>query len=326
MSCAALTEDQLAVVKDRTATQFVGDPDEVADGLAALQRVTGADELVVTSVTHRHEDRLRSHELLAGRWGITRLTGLRGQLPDRPAPHVAVAGDEHVGLQQRERAEAAHAVGLVVVEHPVQQLRAAPGRRRVPGHQRVAADQHAVHQVRAVPTGVAGRGNGDRTARQRRGHVRGERLRGRDAGVDEGALAGDLGRPHQPARLPGVHRHVDRRRLLEILALGVADLVGVAVHRGAVLGGEPDRRAEMVDVGVRQQDCVHIVGVEAELAQRRQHVGALAGKAGVDEQHAVAVGDQRPVHQVGLGEVDDVGDLTSSLTRRCHARESRAEE
>lgn len=69
--CAPLTEDQLAVVKDRTATQFVGDPDEVADGLAALQRVSGADELVVTSITHRHEDRLRSHELLAGRWGIT---------------------------------------------------------------------------------------------------------------------------------------------------------------------------------------------------------------------------------------------------------------
>lgn len=66
-----LTDEQLAVVKDRTATQFVGDPDEVAERLAALQRVTGADELVITSVTHRHEDRLRSHELLARGWGIT---------------------------------------------------------------------------------------------------------------------------------------------------------------------------------------------------------------------------------------------------------------
>jgi hypothetical protein len=35
-----------------------------------LQRVTKADELVVTSVTHRHADRLRSHELLAKRWGL----------------------------------------------------------------------------------------------------------------------------------------------------------------------------------------------------------------------------------------------------------------
>ena len=65
-----LTDDQLALVKDRTATQFVGDPDEVADKLETLQRVTAADELVVTSVTHRHADRLRSHELIAKRWGI----------------------------------------------------------------------------------------------------------------------------------------------------------------------------------------------------------------------------------------------------------------
>ena len=52
------------------ATQFVGDPDEVADRLEALQRVTDADELVITSVTHRHADRLRSHELIAKRWGL----------------------------------------------------------------------------------------------------------------------------------------------------------------------------------------------------------------------------------------------------------------
>jgi alkanesulfonate monooxygenase SsuD/methylene tetrahydromethanopterin reductase-like flavin-dependent oxidoreductase (luciferase family) len=65
-----LTEEHLAVVKDRTATQFVGDADTVADKLETLQRVTAADELVVTSVTHRHDDRLRSHELIAKRWGI----------------------------------------------------------------------------------------------------------------------------------------------------------------------------------------------------------------------------------------------------------------
>jgi alkanesulfonate monooxygenase SsuD/methylene tetrahydromethanopterin reductase-like flavin-dependent oxidoreductase (luciferase family) len=66
-----LTVDQLAVVKDRTATQFVGDPDEVADKLETLQRVTAADELVITSVTHRHADRLRSHELIAKAWGLS---------------------------------------------------------------------------------------------------------------------------------------------------------------------------------------------------------------------------------------------------------------
>jgi alkanesulfonate monooxygenase SsuD/methylene tetrahydromethanopterin reductase-like flavin-dependent oxidoreductase (luciferase family) len=64
-----LTEEQLPVVKDRLETQFVGDPDEVAERLSALQRLSGADELVVTSVTHDHQARLRSHELLAKRWG-----------------------------------------------------------------------------------------------------------------------------------------------------------------------------------------------------------------------------------------------------------------
>jgi alkanesulfonate monooxygenase SsuD/methylene tetrahydromethanopterin reductase-like flavin-dependent oxidoreductase (luciferase family) len=66
-----LTADQLEIVSDRTATQFVGDADEVADKLETLQRATGADELVITSVTHRHEDRLHSHELIAKRWGLT---------------------------------------------------------------------------------------------------------------------------------------------------------------------------------------------------------------------------------------------------------------
>jgi len=69
--CAPLSEEQLAVVADRIATQFVGDPDEVAERLQTLQRATGADELVITSVTHRHEDRLHSHELIAKRWGLT---------------------------------------------------------------------------------------------------------------------------------------------------------------------------------------------------------------------------------------------------------------
>src|SRR5207237_2390901 len=65
-----LTAVQLELVKDRTATQFVGNPDEVADKLETLQRATAADELVVTSVTHRHADRLRSHELIAKHWGL----------------------------------------------------------------------------------------------------------------------------------------------------------------------------------------------------------------------------------------------------------------
>lgn len=63
-----LTDEQRELVKDRIATQFVGDADEVAQRLSDLQRVTGADELVITSVAYRHEDRLRSHELVAKAW------------------------------------------------------------------------------------------------------------------------------------------------------------------------------------------------------------------------------------------------------------------
>ncbi|MEV5646655.1 LLM class flavin-dependent oxidoreductase [Nocardia sp. NPDC052254] len=68
----ALTEQQQRLVHDRVTTQFVGAPATVAERLSALQELTGADELVVTSVTHRHEDRLRSHRLLAAEWGLPR--------------------------------------------------------------------------------------------------------------------------------------------------------------------------------------------------------------------------------------------------------------
>lgn len=64
-----LTDDQRALVDDRVRTQFVGSPGTVVDGLTTLARVTGADELVITSVTHDFEQRLESHELLARAWG-----------------------------------------------------------------------------------------------------------------------------------------------------------------------------------------------------------------------------------------------------------------
>ncbi|KAF2416282.1 LLM class flavin-dependent oxidoreductase [Microbacterium sp. B35-30] len=63
-----LTADELAVVRDRLDTQFVGSPDTVVERLETLQRVTGADELLVTTVTHDPTDRVRSYELLAAAW------------------------------------------------------------------------------------------------------------------------------------------------------------------------------------------------------------------------------------------------------------------
>ena len=64
-----LTDVEYALVADRIETQFVGAPDTVVERLRALGKLTDADELVVTSVTHDHQDRLRSHELLAKAWG-----------------------------------------------------------------------------------------------------------------------------------------------------------------------------------------------------------------------------------------------------------------
>ncbi|MBF6333282.1 LLM class flavin-dependent oxidoreductase [Nocardia transvalensis] len=65
-----LTDRQRRLVHDRVTTQFVGTPAAVAERLTALQQLTGADELVVTSVTHAHEDRVTSHRLLAREWGL----------------------------------------------------------------------------------------------------------------------------------------------------------------------------------------------------------------------------------------------------------------
>ncbi|MEU0431615.1 LLM class flavin-dependent oxidoreductase [Streptomyces sp. NPDC006290] len=57
-----------ALVQDRLDTQFVGSPGRVADQLAQLQEATGADELLITTITHGHADRVTSYELLAEEW------------------------------------------------------------------------------------------------------------------------------------------------------------------------------------------------------------------------------------------------------------------
>ena len=62
------TDEDRTLVADRVDTQFVGSPATVAERLRVLQRVTGADELLVTTITHDHADRVRSYELLAHQW------------------------------------------------------------------------------------------------------------------------------------------------------------------------------------------------------------------------------------------------------------------
>lgn len=66
----ALPESQNHLVRDRTATRFVGSPADVADQLRVLQRATGADELLISTTVHDPAIRLRSFELLAQEWGL----------------------------------------------------------------------------------------------------------------------------------------------------------------------------------------------------------------------------------------------------------------
>jgi alkanesulfonate monooxygenase SsuD/methylene tetrahydromethanopterin reductase-like flavin-dependent oxidoreductase (luciferase family) len=56
------------IVADRVDTQFVGTPGQVADQLERLRDATEADELIVTTITHDHADRVRSYQLLAEEW------------------------------------------------------------------------------------------------------------------------------------------------------------------------------------------------------------------------------------------------------------------
>jgi alkanesulfonate monooxygenase SsuD/methylene tetrahydromethanopterin reductase-like flavin-dependent oxidoreductase (luciferase family) len=62
------TDADRDLVADRTVTQFVGAPGQVADRLEQLRDATEADELIITTITHNHADRIRSYRLLAEEW------------------------------------------------------------------------------------------------------------------------------------------------------------------------------------------------------------------------------------------------------------------
>lgn len=64
----ALSSIELDAVRDRLDTRFVGSPASVVAQLETLQRATGADELLVTTITHDHEARVASYRLLAEAW------------------------------------------------------------------------------------------------------------------------------------------------------------------------------------------------------------------------------------------------------------------
>lgn len=92
-------------VRDRLETRFTGTPDRVAEQLDTLSRVTGADELLVTSIAHDPAARERSYELIAGAWGVD-AAGVDAAGVD--AAGVDAAGVDASGLGgRRERQEAA---------------------------------------------------------------------------------------------------------------------------------------------------------------------------------------------------------------------------
>ncbi|OKK17598.1 monooxygenase [Streptomyces sp. CB00455] len=62
------TDADRDLVADRVETQFVGSARTVADHLERLQEATAADELLITTITHDHADRVRSYRLLAEEW------------------------------------------------------------------------------------------------------------------------------------------------------------------------------------------------------------------------------------------------------------------
>ncbi|HEY8371721.1 MAG TPA: LLM class flavin-dependent oxidoreductase [Pseudonocardiaceae bacterium] len=63
---------ELQVLQARNATRFIGSPDTVRRQLDEFLERTRADELMVTTMVHDHEARLRSYELMAEVVGPTR--------------------------------------------------------------------------------------------------------------------------------------------------------------------------------------------------------------------------------------------------------------
>jgi luciferase family oxidoreductase group 1 len=59
------TPEEREFVKDRLSTQVIGDPAHVHSELDALVERTGADELMISTMAHAHDERLDSYRLIA---------------------------------------------------------------------------------------------------------------------------------------------------------------------------------------------------------------------------------------------------------------------
>ncbi len=65
------TPHEKELIRSWSVSRIVGDPEEVGADLAALLDRTGADELMVTTMVHGHDDRVRSYRLLAELAGLS---------------------------------------------------------------------------------------------------------------------------------------------------------------------------------------------------------------------------------------------------------------
>ncbi|MBO0703797.1 MAG: LLM class flavin-dependent oxidoreductase [Candidatus Dormibacteraeota bacterium] len=65
------TPDELLLLEHHRASNVIGDPDQVREGLTKLLEATRADELMITTNTYDFADRLRSYELVADLLGLT---------------------------------------------------------------------------------------------------------------------------------------------------------------------------------------------------------------------------------------------------------------
>lgn len=85
LAARSYTPQQRAVVDERLASVVTGTPEQVVTGLADLAERTGADELMVSTMTHDPADRLASYRMLADAAGLRTGAVAAGRAPGRPA-------------------------------------------------------------------------------------------------------------------------------------------------------------------------------------------------------------------------------------------------
>ena len=85
------TDEDRTLVSDRVDTQFAGSPATVAKHLRVLQDATGADELLVTTITHSHADRVPLLRAARARMGPGLTRCGRPPAPGAPAQRPLLA-------------------------------------------------------------------------------------------------------------------------------------------------------------------------------------------------------------------------------------------